>query len=203
MGLDMYLNAEKRLNKNSKIDRQYIDYFDTVAFDDDVDSDGLYISEYYKTKSIHDHLQTLPRLTGQVGRIDNVKKTADGYIVRTEAGYWRKANQIHNWFVENCQDGVDECQRNVVSKERIKELYELVSSFGTIPKYNEKREFIPTPAQVSLAKDQLPTTSGFFFGGTDYDQYYFLDIKDTREILKRVMKSTTINNWELSYISSW
>ena len=25
MGLDMYLNAEKRLNKNSKIDRQYIE----------------------------------------------------------------------------------------------------------------------------------------------------------------------------------
>ena len=24
--------------------------------------------------------------------------------------YWRKANAIHSWFVENCQDGVDECQ---------------------------------------------------------------------------------------------
>ena len=25
-------------------------------------------------------------------------------------GYWRKANQIHKWFVDNCQNGRDECQ---------------------------------------------------------------------------------------------
>ena len=26
-----------------------------------------------------------------------------------EAGYWRKANAIHRWFVENVQDGKDDC----------------------------------------------------------------------------------------------
>ena len=25
--------------------------------------------------------------------------------IEEEVGYWRKANQIHKWFVDNCQDG--------------------------------------------------------------------------------------------------
>ena len=35
-----------------------------------------------------------------------------------QVGYWRKANQIHNWFVENVQDGEDDCcYHNEVTKE--------------------------------------------------------------------------------------
>ena len=26
-------------------------------------------------------------------------------------GYWRKQNAIHNWFVENVQDGIDDCDQ--------------------------------------------------------------------------------------------
>ena len=26
-----------------------------------------------------------------------------------EIGYWRKSNQIHKWFVDNIQEGVDNC----------------------------------------------------------------------------------------------
>ena len=28
--------------------------------------------------------------------------------VTFRVAYWRKANAIHQWFVDNCQDGVDE-----------------------------------------------------------------------------------------------
>ena len=37
-------------------------------------------------------------------------------------GYWRKANHIHKWFVDNCGDGVDECQDMRVSKEDIESM---------------------------------------------------------------------------------
>lgn len=37
-------------------------------------------------------------------------------------GYWRKANAIHRWFVDNIQDGKDECQESYVSKEDIEKL---------------------------------------------------------------------------------
>ena len=38
---------------------------------------------------------------------------------------WRKANQIHKWFVDNCQEGDDNCQRHYVSRENLEELLEL------------------------------------------------------------------------------
>ncbi|MBI0579191.1 hypothetical protein IEC97_17610 [Neobacillus cucumis] len=43
-----------------------------------------------------------------------------------EVAYWRKANQIHNWFVENLNDGTDEPVFTVeVTKDQLKELYKL------------------------------------------------------------------------------
>ena len=109
MGLDMYLMAEKRLNKNSKVEKQLIEYFDSIDFNEyGADSDGsIYISEYFTSKAIYDALSTMPKLYGQVGRIKTIVPDGDSYIVRTEAGYWRKANQIHGWFVNNCQDGIE------------------------------------------------------------------------------------------------
>src|SRR4051812_47458722 len=37
-------------------------------------------------------------------------------------GYWRKANAVHKWFVENVQDGKDDCGSYYVSREQIGEL---------------------------------------------------------------------------------
>src|SRR6187401_2153229 len=39
-----------------------------------------------------------------------------------QIGYWRKSNQIHNWFVTNVQGGVDECQESHVPREKLEEL---------------------------------------------------------------------------------
>ena len=39
-----------------------------------------------------------------------------------QVGYWRKANHIHKWFVDNVQDGKDDCHEYYVS---IKKLHEL------------------------------------------------------------------------------
>ena len=35
-----------------------------------------------------------------------------GISISYPVGYWRKANAIHNWFVQNVQDGRDECQKS-------------------------------------------------------------------------------------------
>ena len=37
-------------------------------------------------------------------------------------GYWRKANAVHNWFVDNVQDGNDGCKHYWVSKEDLQKL---------------------------------------------------------------------------------
>lgn len=38
-----------------------------------------------------------------------------------------------------------------------------------------------------LAPALLPTQSGFFFGGTDYDEWYFDGLKRTRRILANIL----------------
>lgn len=99
--------------------------------------------------------------------IDSEKVT---YITE-EMGYWRKANAIHKWFVDNVQNGVDECQESYVSEEQLAELLDICRRVA---------------ADHSLAAELLPTQSGFFFGSTDYDEYYFQYIDDTIAILSNL-----------------
>ena len=107
--------------------------------------------------------------------------------VKVRLAYWRKANQIHNWFVENVQNGVDECQTVYVSKEKLEELLKVV---------NEVLE------NHSKAEKLLPTTSGFFFGSTEYNKDYFSDLKETKEQLEKILASD-LGDWSIEYHSSW
>ena len=108
-----------------------------------------------------------------------------------EVGYWRKANSIHNWFVTNVQNGVDDCGDYRVSKEKLKELETLVCE--VIKSFNKKNK--------SAVKSILPPTSGFFFGSTEIDEYYLEDMKRTKKILNEALKMP--GNVEFKYHSSW
>lgn len=105
-----------------------------------------------------------------------------------EVGYWRKCNEVHLWFVNNVQNGEDDCGLYIVTKEN---LLELISLCGKILE------------DKSLSPSLLPTCSGFFFGNTEYDQYYFDDIKDTIGILQKVVADTNFDKEVLFYRSSW
>ena len=105
-----------------------------------------------------------------------------------EVGYWRKANAIHRWFVENVQNGVDDCGVYSVSKNQLEELLEICRD---IKSGTEDPETL------------LPTQSGFFFGSTAYDEWYYEDIKSTIDILEKVLKETDFDNEVITYQSSW
>jgi len=92
--------------------------------------------------------------------------------IREQVGYWRKANAIHKWFVDNVQGGVDMCQESSVSRDQLQELLDLVNY--TIENFKE-------------APDKLPSQDGFFFGSTSYGDSYSDDLILTKEILERVM----------------
>jgi hypothetical protein len=85
-------------------------------------------------------------------------------------GYWRKANAIHNWFVQNVQEGKDECEETFVPIEKLNELKNLCQ---IIIKNKDKK----------LIEEKLPPTEGFFFGSTEIDEYYFDDLKETVNII--------------------
>lgn len=102
-------------------------------------------------------------------------------------GYWRKANAIHGWFVDNIQDGMDECQETYVSRETLAELKDLCEK---------------VLADESKAKDLLPPRDGFFFGSTTIDEWYRADLKLTIEILERAFNSVP-ETTKFYYQSSW
>lgn len=111
-----------------------------------------------------------------------------------EVGYWRKANQIHNWFVNNVQEGEDNCEEYSVSIEKLKELLEVINNILS-EKDKKKRD--------ELARELLPTQEGSFFGGTYYDFYYFQQLEKTKKIIKKLLKIKNFKDYSIYYNSSW
>lgn len=134
-----------------------------------------------------------------------------------DIGYWRKANAIHNWFVENVQEGEDNCQEYEVSREKMEELLDTVNKVlasttlidGEIQNGQrlEDGKWVPIMQKgmllenAELAQVLLPTVSGFFFGGTDYNQFYYEDLIQTREILVKALAQP--KELKFYYQSSW
>ena len=99
--------------------------------------------------------------------------------------YWRKANAIHKWFVDNTANGIDDCKRTYVSMEQLKELYEICKK--VIKTKNTKL---------------LPTEKGFFFGDTDYNEYYYADLKETVEKFEEILSKDN-KHVSFYYLASW
>lgn len=108
--------------------------------------------------------------------------------IEFDAMYWRKANAIHAWFVKNVQDGVDECQNSAVGREQLQSLLDVVK------KVLEKRK---------LAHSLLPAQSGFFFGSTEYDQWYFEDLEATKTAFEDLLTNPKWEGCEFEYHASW
>ena len=58
-------------------------------------------------------------------------------------------------------------------------------------------------ADNSKAEELLPTCSGFFFGSTDYDEYYFEDLKDSIGQMEK-LKANYNEDTDVIFVSmSW
>ena len=55
----------------------------------------------------------------------------------------------------------------------------------------------------SIAEKLLPSCSGFFFGGTEYDEYYVSEIKETIDIITKALETTDFEKEMIYYVSSW
>lgn len=91
--------------------------------------------------------------------------------VTIKAGYWRKANAIHKWFVDNVQDGNDDCEDYSVSKEQLEALRDLLNEAI------DKKD-----AEI------FPPEDGFFFGSTEIDEYYWEDLRHAQKVIYQALE---------------
>jgi len=112
-------------------------------------------------------------------------------IVTVCVAYWRKANSIHKWFC-NLDGGKDECQRIDVSISQLRELRNLADA---------------VLLQPAAASSILPTQGGFFFGPTEYDEWYMQDMRNTVNQLDIILADipADANEWDYRFIyqASW
>ena len=131
----------------------------------------------------------------------NSEPEYDDDMYGKELMYWRKANQIHNWFVQNCQNGVDDCGRyaiTVADLMKLKELCEKILTMTEIkqelrptypngwfsePVYVMQDVRLLTDEGIKFASEHLPSRSGFFFGSTDYDDWYVREVDNTVDLI--------------------
>ncbi|WP_349550087.1 hypothetical protein [Leuconostoc pseudomesenteroides] len=100
---------------------------------------------------------------------------------------WRKANQIRQWFVSHFDQDADAQVRISFNEETIEAL---IAEIEIVLKKPE------------LAPQLMPTSDGFFFGSTDYDTYYFDELKDTLQYLNNDFEYDP-DNEQLIYTEWW
>lgn len=167
MGLDMYLFSLPKL--------------EGMDFEEVLLANGQLRKHMKEQNEIYEKLKT------------HIKNIQEFDYVRTslmeQVAYWRKANQIHNWFVETTHDGIDEpCFITEVTKENLEDLYHLCLKVL-------ERDTHPI--------DLLPTKPGCFFGSTGYDHFYYREIEETKSILAYLLQHFNFETHYLLYQCSW
>ncbi len=99
--------------------------------------------------------------------------------------YWRKANAIHGWLVDNVQQGDDDCGTYYVS------INDLKSLASVCKEALDKRDF-----------ELIPPREGFFFGSSEPDDYYWYNLQDTHDKLMKLIEQHK-PNYSYRYTSSW
>ena len=112
-----------------------------------------------------------------------IKKEADAHYEQYNA-YFRKVNFLFAYF-QNKGKMVDEYYA-IVDKEDVDDIIDRCEKILAAKKGNEWLDEGETIEE--FAASLLPTQSGFFFGGTDYDEYYFWDIIDCLKQMKKYRK---------------
>ena len=120
-----------------------------------------------------------------------ITKSEPQYVFKKEEiGYWRKANQVRKWFVEHIDefDEGDNGEFYPITKELLQELME------DCQKVLDNHD---------LAEQIMPSSSGFFFGGTEYDDWYFDGLTETIEICENAIENVDWENEVVIYTESW
>ena len=165
MGLDMYLSARKHINK---VNWNKLDHNSDVKYSEATEPQWFDVVNAAGVDTLVD------------------KESIYGVDVSVNVAYWRKVNAVHNWFVQNVQNGEDDCGEYYVSHDKLKEL-------------------LTTARQALFHKDpkELMPQAGFFFGSYDIDEWYWEGIKSTIKQLSKLTELPDFEDLSFYYQSSW
>lgn len=126
--------------------------------------------------------------------------------------YWRKANQVRQWIVENTNyPAKANCEYHKLSKQQIEKL---IADCQKILKNNDNKlaeKLMPTkggqkidltsmiPAEATLLTPPVIDT----FGSTAYDNSYFAELLNTVSTLKAALNATDFKKEEIYYYECW
>lgn len=180
MGLDIYLRKKVEVYKKGPTLHSFI--YGRTELDEEIEQSKFFIED------------------------DNerIEISANSIGFNVDEIYWRKANAIHNWFVTHVQDGKDDCKSYVIYEDKLIELRDVCKSII------EEEEEHSTDRAIKLGKELLPTSDGFFFGDTSYNDYYFDTVEETYDEIVRMIKSDEVSPGKgyhtdifYEYHSSW
>ena len=110
------------------------------------------------------------------------------YEEMPEIAYFRKVNFLMSFFdyYEKCEDEGNmegDCCYVPISEDEISALIDACSE--TI----KRRKEIEKAVKEGIDIDDLPLQpeSGFFFGSTDYDEWFFEDVKEVKKKFKAIL----------------
>ena len=110
---------------------------------------------------------------------------------RYQIGYFRKFNALHSYIVKTFANGIDNCQDILLYKEDVEKIKKVLDDVLNVHQQAEK------------AKEILPTQSGYFFGGTDYDEFYFDEVKVAADLMQKLLNNFDFESYQLVYRASW
>ena len=80
-----------------------------------------------------------------------------------EIGYFRKVNFLIPFFEERTGEEIENCELVYITEEDIEELI------------RRCKEVLDNHEEANIL---LPTTTGFFYGSDEYDEYYFDNVQE-------------------------
>lgn len=117
------------------------------------------------------HQDKLMKILSPTDAKNVLDKETDTFIA-VEDAYFRKVNFIYAFFQSVL---VDECC--VVDKDKIQQLIDVC------------KDVLKHKGDEDYADEHLPTMGGFFFGSTNYDEWYWNDVKDCLKQMTKLHKS--------------
>lgn len=214
MGLDMYLRVERTLEPDSATERAVLEarqvsrpalimHLRQMNETDPDLYDGIeYLSMWEFTEEAkRQQAMAIVAAAGLAAFVDTGSPSgrlgydveADAFVVGVTGAYWRKANAIHAWFVDNVQGGEDECEPHEVQAEQLIALKMLATTLEN--------------ATAEECARHLPPRQGFFFGGYEIDEWYRDDLRYTATRLDYLLKTALAmpepRRLRFIYQSSW